>query len=84
MFTWEGKGGSVVSQLLILSQELPKIPIPCVHWRGGGGGLCDYVRHLMRIWGELPNFDKNFSDSERLHHRQSSAETNQARVTLME
>ena len=26
-------------------------------WGERGG---DYVRHLVRIWGELQNFDKNF------------------------
>ena len=29
----------------------------------GGGGLSDYVRHLVRIVGELKNFDKNFFHS---------------------
>ena len=46
--------------LLILSVNLLKSRIPFVNrggeW-GGGGGVADYVRHLVRIWGELQNFD---------------------------
>ena len=36
----------------------------------GRGGAPDYVRNLMRIWGELQNFDNNFSaHSDWVHHR---------------
>ena len=53
-----GGGGDGLSQLLMLRPKLPKTQIPCF-WEG----VFDYVRHLMRIWGELQNFDKNFSHS---------------------
>ena len=41
-------------QLLILNLNLLKSKILFVTWRGA-----NYVRHLVRIWGELQNFDNN-------------------------
>ena len=32
---------------------------------GRGGGAADYVRYLVRIWGELQNFDKTIFDQDR-------------------
>ena len=55
---WGGGGGEVVSQHLMLSPKLPKTQIPYVCW--GVGVVLDYVRHLVKIWGELLNLDKNF------------------------
>ena len=55
-----GWWGRVIFQFLMLSPNLLKSQIPYVGGGGGGeGGVPNYVRHLVRIWGELQNFDKN-------------------------
>ena len=58
-FPYVGGGGGV-AQLLMQSPKLPKTQFPYVQG-GGGGGVPDYVKHLVRIWGELKNCDKNCS-----------------------
>ena len=46
-------GGGGVSQFLMLSPKLPKTKI--LYLLGGGGSGGDYIRHLVRIRGELKN-----------------------------
>ena len=48
----------MVSQLLMLSPNLPKTQISYVYWGGGRDCSGDYVRHLIRIWSK--KLDKNF------------------------
>ena len=63
-----GEGVWTNFPLLMLSPKLPKIQIPFVNggWGEMRGGALDYVRHLVRIWGELLNFDKKIFHSLRL------------------
>ena len=64
-----GKGGSGTNfQLLILSLNLLKSKIPFVNRQGEGEGRPGYVRHQVRIWGELQNFDSKI-----FHQARSSA-----------
>ena len=75
-----GGGVGVWNQLPTFDPESKsaKIHKSLCKWGGGGGGRADYVRHLVRIWGGLQNFDKEFSTKpERVHHS-FRAETNKS------
>ena len=83
-----GGGGVVWNQLPTFHPESKSAKIQnslCNQGGGGGGGGwrrrggANFVRHLVRIWGELQNFDNKIfhqaraSTSQRLRKRENQA-----------
>ena len=52
-------GGGIQTQLPTFYAESKSAKIPNSLYSWWGGVLFDYVRHLVRISGELQNFDKS-------------------------